>query len=293
MTLNKKLFFVIWTLGVLRVLAVLPYLFEIQAEALAATPLSLPVVALASVAQSAVLFGIATSVGLYFAKKVGFQFPVLELLLSGNGNLISWLQVFALPAVLGITIGLLVFAGDCLFAFFGVILDTSDVITTPIWKKFLGSFYGGIGEEILLRLCLVSLFVWLLAKMVKYQSPLSHSGIVWTAIITAAVLFGIGHLPATALITEITPPIVARAIILNGIAGLILGWLLEKCKIKHRGYHATRHSWATDLLKNGVPITVVSGMLGHEQVSTTLNTYSHFLPGMQDQAVKAIKSSLG
>ncbi len=50
----------------------------------------------------------------------------------------------------------------------------------------------------------------------------------WGAIIAAAILFGLGHLPITSSITAITPIVIARAIILNGIGGLVFGWLYWK-----------------------------------------------------------------
>jgi len=50
----------------------------------------------------------------------------------------------------------------------------------------------------------------------------------WFGIIASAVLFGLGHLPVTATLTAITPAILARAILLNGVAGVIFGWLYWK-----------------------------------------------------------------
>jgi integrase len=46
--------------------------------------------------------------------------------------------------------------------------------------------------------------------------------------------------------------------------------------------HDLRHSAATLLLSKGVPIKVVSEMLGHSDVSITLSIYAHVLPDMQD-----------
>ena len=62
------------------------------------------------------------------------------------------------------------------------------------------------------------------------------------AIILAALLFGVGHLPATALIVPLTPVVIARAIVLNGIGGLLFGWLywrrsLEAAMIAHATFH--------------------------------------------------------
>ena len=38
----------------------------------------------------------------------------------------------------------------------------------------------------------------------------------------------------------------------------------------------------------GIPVIIVSRRWGHAKVSTTLDIYGHFLPGMQDQAAQMI-----
>ena len=53
-----------------------------------------------------------------------------------------------------------------------------------------------------------------------------------------------------------------------------------------------RHSAATLLLAKGVPIKIVSEMLGHSDVSITLSIYAHVLPDMQDSAAEAMDDSL-
>jgi Phage integrase family len=40
-------------------------------------------------------------------------------------------------------------------------------------------------------------------------------------------------------------------------------------------FHDLRHSYATWLVSEGVPVNVVQKVMGHEQASTTLNRYTH------------------
>ena len=54
--------------------------------------------------------------------------------------------------------------------------------------------------------------------------------------------------------------------------------LLQKLKIKHRGFHVARHTAASLMLGAGVPIHVVSQILGHAKPSITLDLYSHLMP---------------
>jgi integrase len=57
--------------------------------------------------------------------------------------------------------------------------------------------------------------------------------------------------------------------------------------------HDLRHSAATLLLSKGVAVKVVSEMLGHADVSTTLSIYAHVLPDMQSVAADAADQALG
>ncbi len=58
-------------------------------------------------------------------------------------------------------------------------------------------------------------------------------------------------------------------------------------------FHDLRHTHASQLLKAGVPVKVVSERLGHATASITLDVYSHVLPGMQAEAVAKIDAALG
>lgn len=56
--------------------------------------------------------------------------------------------------------------------------------------------------------------------------------------------------------------------------------------------HGLRHSNASALISLGVNIVLISKRLGHEKVSTTLNTYSHFFPDDEVSAVEAINKTM-
>jgi membrane protease YdiL (CAAX protease family) len=106
------------------------------------------------------------------------------------------------------------------------------------WKGFLASFYGGIGEEIFLRLFVMTLLVWVFWKIKKTSEGRPANMGLWLAIIVSSVIFGLGHLGITSDLTAITPVVVIRAILLNGVAGIIFGWLywkkgLESAMIAH------------------------------------------------------------
>jgi len=58
-------------------------------------------------------------------------------------------------------------------------------------------------------------------------------------------------------------------------------------------FHDLRHTHASLLLAQGVHPKVVQERLGHETVSTTLDTYSHVIPTLQREAAEAIDAALG
>ena len=64
--------------------------------------------------------------------------------------------------------------------------------------------------------------------------------------------------------------------------------LTEQAGLPHIRLHDLRHTWATLALRNGVHPKIVQERLGHANISTTLNTYSHVTEGMQTQAAEEI-----
>ena len=52
--------------------------------------------------------------------------------------------------------------------------------------------------------------------------------------------------------------------------------------------HDLRHTHATLALRAGIHPKVVSERLGHATVSITLDTYSHAIPAMQEEAATRI-----
>lgn len=64
--------------------------------------------------------------------------------------------------------------------------------------------------------------------------------------------------------------------------------LCRKLKLpKGVSLHSLRHTYASVLIKQGVPITTISAMLGHTDVATTMRIYTHMLPGQEDVAAGA------
>ena len=112
-----------------------------------------------------------------------------------------------------------------------------DSITLNNWLASI--LYGGIVEELMLRLFFMSLIAWVLQKLLKKQT----TGILVAANVIAALLFAAGHLPATwALFGTLTPMLLFRCFLLNGGFGLFFGWLYRKHGIQYAMLaHAALH----------------------------------------------------
>ena len=60
--------------------------------------------------------------------------------------------------------------------------------------------------------------------------------------------------------------------------------LLAEAGMRRQRFHDLRHACASYLLQQGVHPRVVMDLLGHSQIALTMNTYSHLMPGVRDEA---------
>lgn len=68
--------------------------------------------------------------------------------------------------------------------------------------------------------------------------------------------------------------------------------LIKEARVPKIRFHDLRHTHATMLLAQGVHAKVISERLGHSNIKTTLDIYSHVLPNMQEEAANQIDALL-
>jgi integrase len=68
--------------------------------------------------------------------------------------------------------------------------------------------------------------------------------------------------------------------------------LLAAAGVRPARFHDARHTAATLLLQQGVSARVAMQILGHSQVSLTLNTYSHVVPELAREAADLMSAAL-
>lgn len=235
---NRKLFLILLIAAIFANIAILPYALSLGLMKTEELPIPLPVAILAQIAQTTAFFSIAIFIGLFLGKKVGLGAPVLEAWLNSETVKERFKPILKISIILGILIGISLFFLDRVaFAFF---IEPVTVFQSepPLWQRFLASFYGGINEEIGMRFFFMTVIVWVSWKIRKTQAGLPTNLGVWIAIILISVIFGLGHLPMTAKFQQVTALVIFRAVLLNGIAGVVFGWLywkkgLESAMIAH------------------------------------------------------------
>lgn len=182
--------------------------------------------------QGALFTFITTFAGLKMARKVN-----LKLNFTYNK------RAFVTAILIGMATAFIIVGSDR-FIFAPYLPNTiGTYVFSPIYFVS-GILYGGMIEEIFLRLFTMSLLVLLLWKAFAKEKDQLHIP-VWiysTAILLASILFAAGHLPFTAQSIGLSAPIVARCFILNGIGGIGFGYLYWKNGLAYSMVaHATAH----------------------------------------------------
>ena len=117
---------------------------------------------------------------------------------------------------------------------FGSMIDgiqTASAASLTVKGVIASVLYGGIIEEVMLRLFFMSMIAFIVWKLCfkKYDKENVPTSVFIIANIVAALLFAAGHLPATISIFGIlTPLLFFRCFLLNGGFGLLFGWLYRK-----------------------------------------------------------------
>ena len=242
---NWKVFFILWIAAILSTTAVLPYAFELQAELIAQIPISLPALIALQIVQSGFLLTIAIFFGLLLMKRIGLSTPMLDSVTKGESASDNLRAILPISVAFGVIASLLIIALNT-YVFQPALIqelgDKANVLTPTAqpaaWKGLLASFYGGIAEEILLRLLVMSLLAWLGSFISKTSEGKPTTFVFWIANILAAILFGLGHLPTASVLVPLTTLVVVCVVSLNAVAGIFFGWLyqtrgLESAMIAH------------------------------------------------------------
>ncbi len=245
-----KTFLALVALGIPGILSLLPMVLN-QIEALPPEMLELPVPLTVALAlfNSLILLAIAVAIGTLLAHRVGLRSLVAEKVRYGTAIWPQLRPYIKMAVVAGLIFAVVVLGLDALINPFagteladGLTPGEAPTLGALLTQLLMGILYGGIVEELLLRWGVMALFVWIGWRVAQRGQGLPSSALVWTANILAALLFGIGHLPALAALITLTPLIVIRTVLLNALGGVLFGWLfwkrnLETAMVAHAATH--------------------------------------------------------
>ncbi|MGB9964717.1 CPBP family intramembrane glutamic endopeptidase [Halobacterium hubeiense] len=232
--------------GVPGVMALSAYVYATVDPAAVPGGLTRPAYAVAAAANPLVLLAAACVLGAYTAPRIGFQSYLAE---RAEGDATVWSRLRDdLPLAVGLGVGgaVVVVALDVAFAAF--VADDLVAVADPgtvgdvLAYAPVRFLYGGVTEELLLRYGLMSALAFAGWKLTGSPARGPSAAVVWVAVVVAAVLFGVAHLPALAASVDLTPALVARTVLLNALAGLAFGWLywrrsLEAAMVAHAAFH--------------------------------------------------------
>lgn len=206
-------------------------------------PAPLWLLSLASLAQSAVIVGLAVWSGVAFGPKIRLHAPAFEAAVSAR-SIASALRPEIFPGlVAGVLGGVLLFAIGG-YASPAALTKVQQNFTVPILPRVL---YGGITEELLLRWGLMTALVWLAWRFLQRREDDPRAIYIWLVIIVTSLLFGAGHLPAAAmLVGKLTANLVLFVVGLNAAFGVLFGYLfwrygLEAAMIAHATTHVVSY----------------------------------------------------
>jgi hypothetical protein len=235
---------VLWFLLIASLLgaaAALPFILEVFRPLIQSSPpipIPLPLLVIIGIAENFLLFGVTIGVGLLLARKMGVGAPLIQSWLYHQDSQVNASASIKAGVPVGIAIGVVLVIIILAVAPQMPGLPFVRAGQIPIWKRVLVCFYGGLDEETLTRLFLLTLFAWLGLRIFQKQKARLSTATFWIANVTVAVLFGLGHLPAASRVMQITPEVVVVALALNGVAAVSFGYLywkrgLEAAMIAH------------------------------------------------------------
>jgi len=256
--INWKTFAILLAAGLLGVVALLPYMVDLLGSSVMrnapSSEIPLVLVVPLAIIQNGILLSAAILIGMILSTRIGLRMPLVQAWVSGEHPVN--LRAVVLPGILvGAAVGMVLVTIEALFFIKHLPAAMLPLFGISLWKRLLaGVLYGGLTEELIMRLFLLSLVSWLLGKWWKTPEGMPTSGAFWTAIILVAVLFGLGHLPTTSAMTPLTQLVVVRAVVLNATAGIAFGYLywnrgLEAAMLAHMSAHLVMQIPGVMLLK--------------------------------------------
>ncbi|WP_270180751.1 CPBP family intramembrane glutamic endopeptidase [Alkalihalobacillus sp. CinArs1] len=201
---------------------------EQHAELISTLPFPISVLSLITAIQLFIVSFILAFLGMKLAKRTGLSLKLLPGLVTKQ-KVSLHTRSLLLSLLFGLITAFVISTGDRFFFQSHIPALSAYTPSFSPLGLFVGVMYGGVFEEILMRLFLMSFLVWIINKAFNRKKEIIPATTYVIAIIIASALFAAGHLPATQLMLgDLTPLLTIRSFLLNGIGGLFFGYLYWK-----------------------------------------------------------------
>jgi hypothetical protein len=242
-----KVAVVLGVAGGVSVLAVFPYLLEVMPAVharLAASPVPMPLIMASQCAEGVVVLALISWVGLRLGAPLALDAPWVRRAVERGGEMARPASSWGLAIALGLGAGVAIVLID---------LFLKPLLPSPLqplpasvqrWKGFAAAFYGGISEEIQVRLFVMTVLAWIGARIAGRKS----GAVYWSAIVLAALILGAAHFPLAFAVFGTGFVNIARTLILNGLGGVVFGWLFWRRGLEH----AMLAHFSADLVVHGI-----------------------------------------
>ncbi len=183
-------------------------------------------------------YGVLGLIGLGLARRNGFA-PLWPATIDRQ-------RLFVQPMIIGAVIGLVFIPADLLFQ---RLHGLGALPHPPFPQSIIASIAAGIGEELMFRLFFISLWFWVLDRLIFRGR--ARGLLFWSVAFTAALVFALGHLPAlmsllgreitTEAMAALPPTLLVEVVLLNGALSLVTAKAL-----RDHGFVAAAgiHFWA-------------------------------------------------
>ncbi len=210
---DSRIYTILFFAAFIGSLTILPFAMHEKASLLLQQPLRPTTLFSLQIIISIIVFGIFVYLGLYFGKKVNLGTPLLSALVNKQKISMSFTQ----PLLVGLLLGIF-------SSIFIRVFDYPATYASSIGVRLLAVLYGGITQEILLRLFVMTTIVFAFSRVFCTKKP----SVYWTGILGTAFIFAFSNLPNLMQFEKLTFFLVVQSVLLNFIPDIAFGWLYWK-----------------------------------------------------------------
>jgi hypothetical protein len=219
-TIDRVQFMWLFLIGLLGSLIGVPYTIAVLMDPAVGGPVDPQMVWLSAIVEAIFFLAPASAIGIWMGKQVGLGSKLLSIFVKQES--VNWKTLrphFYVGLIVGMVLGVVGSIQNTLpKGALGAGLDNPSN-----FEYLLRCMSAAITEEILFRLGLVTLFVWIMRKIVK--KPALNVLALWVGSLVSSLLFAVAHLPNLLAFGSAGSRLVLIIVVFSTVAGLVMSWL--------------------------------------------------------------------